>query len=397
MASPAPPAAADHHQDDLLAALEQESLRLGFSRLGVASADPNRRDPSLHERFRQWLDRGYAAEMAAWLERHEPFRRDPAMLLAGVRSVIMLATDYATQAGSEGGAMPAMPGRGRVARYAQGGDYHDLIRSRLNALGDWLERRIPGCKTRGIVDSAPFAEREFGWLAGLGWFGKNTMLIDPRAGSYFFLSALLTDLELPESVPVRVDHCGTCTACLDACPTDAFVEPRVLDANRCISWLSIEHRGPVPGELRAGMGDWIFGCDICQEVCPWNRLAPGSQEPLFQARGGEPTLALAELLRMDDEAFRGAFKGTPLVRAKRSGLLRSAAIALGNRPDPASVDALVAALSDGDEIVRGAAAWALGRWIAAGEMIGPARAALESRLPQENDADVRAEIESALS
>jgi epoxyqueuosine reductase len=145
------------------------------------------------------------------------------------------------------------------------------------------------------------------------------------------------------------------------------------------------------------MGDWIFGCDICQEVCPWNRLAPGSQEPLFQARGGEPTLALAELLRMDDEAFRGAFKGTPLVRAKRSGLLRSAAIALGNRPDPASVDALVAALSDGDEIVRGAAAWALGRWIAAGEMIGPARAALESRLPQENDADVRAEIESALS
>ncbi|MEI7863013.1 MAG: tRNA epoxyqueuosine(34) reductase QueG, partial [Planctomycetota bacterium] len=305
----------------LLEGLRGEARRLGFSRLGIAAVETGR-DPQVHEAFRRWLDLGFAAGMERWLVAHEPLRREPASVLPGVRSVVMLATDYATTA-------PAAGGGGRVARYAWGDDYHDLLRPRLNALGAWLEAASPGARTRGVVDSAPFSEREFGWLAGLGWFGKNSMLINPEAGSYFFLSALLVDIDLPPEVPIRVDHCGNCTACLEACPTEAFVAPRLLDANCCISSLTIETRGPVAPGLRSGIGDWLFGCDICQEVCPWNRFAPGSGEPAFQPRQGQPALALAELLALDEAGFRRRFRGSPLGRAKRSGLLRSAALVLG--------------------------------------------------------------------
>jgi epoxyqueuosine reductase len=311
--------------------------------------------------------------------------------------MIMLATDHATSAADATGVGGAGDGTGRVARYAWGDDYHDLLRSRVNMLGAWLEARVPGCRTRGVVDSAPLAEREFAWLAGLGWFGKNTMLIDPHAGSFFFLTALLTDLELPADAPIEVDHCGTCTACLDACPTGAFVEPRVLDASRCISALSIEDHGSLAEDLRPGMQDWIFGCDICQEVCPWNRHAPGSAEPTFQPREGLPSPSLAAILELDADAFRQRFKGSPLRRAKRRGLLRSAAIALGNRPHAVSYDPLAAALADEDPVVRGAAAWALGRWHRADVMAERARAALVARLAVESDAEVRAEIERALA
>jgi epoxyqueuosine reductase len=357
----------------LVTDLRAEAHRLGFARVGIAPAVP----PPHHEAFRHWLAAGHGGAVGEWLARHEPLRRDPANLLDGARSVIMLATDYPATAELD---PPA--GRGRVARYARGADYHDLLRERSNVLGAWLEARVPGCHTRGVVDSAPLAERDYGLLAGLGWIGKNTMLIDPQAGSYFFLTAILTDLELPCDAPLETDHCGTCTACLDACPTGAFVEPRLLDASRCISGLTIEEEGPIPEALRAGMNDWVFGCDVCQEVCPWNRHAPGSDEPTFQPRHGESTLDLVGLLRLDAAGFRRQFKGSAILRAKRRGLLRSAAIALGNRPDPAAFDALTAALADTEPVVRESAAWALGRWIEAGVLTERARAALAAAEPR---------------
>jgi epoxyqueuosine reductase len=355
----------------IAAELRAASLRLGFSRMGITSLV----EPPHHEAFRGWLARGLAGPTRQWLERHEPLRRSAASLLDGARSVVMLATDHAVSPDTA----DCPPGRGRVARYAWGDDYHDLLRSRVNELSAWLEARVPGCRTRGVVDSAPIAERDFAWAAGLGWFGKNTMLIDPRVGSWFLLTAFVTDLDLSADAPLLTDHCGTCTACLDACPTDAFPEPGVLDASRCISAVTVESRDPVASPLRVGMGDWIFGCDVCQEVCPWNRRAPGSAEPAFQPRAGMATLSLAEVLALDEPGFRTRFKGSPLRRAKRTGLLRSAAIALGNRPDATAFAALAAAARDHDAVVREAAAWALGRWIEAGVMPDECRAALDTQ------------------
>jgi epoxyqueuosine reductase len=368
---PAPPIAVA--PGGLAAELRSEVRRLGFSRVGITSLV----EPPHHEAFRGWLARGLAGPTQQWLERHEPLRRSAACLLDGVASVVMLATDHATLPGR----VDCPPGRGRVARYAWGDDYHDLLRSRVNELSAWLEVRAPGCRTRGVVDSAPIAERDFAWAAGLGWFGKNTMLIDPQAGSYFLLTAFLTDLVLPSDAPLETDHCGTCTACLDACPTGALPEAGVLDAARCISALTVESRDPVAAELRPHLGGWVFGCDVCQEVCPWNRHAPGSAEPTFQPRGGEATLPLAGLLGLDESAFRSRFKGSAIKRAKRTGLLRSAAIALGTTPDPASFSALAAAVGDADPMIRDAAGWALGRWIEAGVMADECRAVLGGRQP----------------
>jgi epoxyqueuosine reductase len=375
----------------LVAELRREAERLGFGRLGIAAADV----PPHHEAFRGWLAAGLAGVTQPWLERHEPLRRSLEAILPGARSVVMLAIDHALGVGA--GSEPLPAGHGRLARYARGDDYHDLLRSRLNALAAWIESRIPGARARGVVDSAPLAERDFAWLAGLGWFGKNTMLIDPRAGSYFLLAALVTDVAMPPDVPLETDHCGTCTACLDACPTGAFPAPRVLDASRCISALTIEDHGPIASARRAEIGDWIFGCDVCQEVCPWNRHAPGSTEPAFQPRGGQASLPLAEVLALDERGFRERFRGSPIIRAKRRGLLRSAALVLGNRPHPPAFAALEAALADDDAVIRGAAAWALGRWIVVGAMPAEARAALETRVAIEPDAAVLAEVEAGLA
>jgi len=356
---------------EIAAALATEAVRLGFSRMGIAPAV----DTPRHERFRGWLSDGLAGAMTGWLSRHEPLRRHPSGLLDGVRSIVMLATDHSTVAADW--RAPDEPGRGKLARYAWGDDYHDLLRRRVTELAEWIGDRVPGSRSRGVVDSAPIAEREFARLAGLGWFGKNTMLISPEAGSWFFLTALLTDVELPASTPIQTDHCGSCTACLDACPTGALVAPRVLDARRCTSSLTIEDHGPIDESLRGKLDGWIFGCDICQEVCPWNRHAPVTVEPSFAPRGGEKSLPLAELLSLDDEAFRKRFKGSPIARAKRRGLARSAAIALGNTPDAAAAEPLARALRDPEPVVREAAAWALRRWIDRGFMADWARDALD--------------------
>ena len=381
---------------ELAHALRKQAEKLGFQRVGMAPVTT----PPHQAAFTAWLNNGFAGPMAGWLARHEPLRADPRVLLPEARSIVMLATDYATwpslPARDAGHEWTSPAGQGRVARYAVGEDYHNLLRSRLNQLAGWLNEAVPGSSSRGVVDSAPLAERDFALLAGLGWIGKNTMLISPQAGSFFFLSALLTSVDLPHDMPLQVDHCGTCTACLDACPTDAFPEPRVLDASRCIATLTIEDRGPVAADLREGMGAWVFGCDVCQDVCPWNRHAPVVDEPAFVPRDSQVTLPLAELLTLDNAAFRKRFRSSPILRAQRHGLARSAAIALGNAPDPAAADALATALADPEAVVRGAAAWALGRWIRGDVLANWARERLAERREIEVDAAVLAELREAM-
>jgi epoxyqueuosine reductase len=251
---------------------------------------------------------------------------------------------------------------------------------------------VPGCEGRAVADSAPLLERDFARAAGLGWVGKNTMLLNPHVGSYFYLGALLLNLELPADPPFPTDHCGTCTACLDACPTGAFVGPGVLDARRCISYLTIELRGPLPRDLREPMGDWVFGCDVCQEVCPWNHKPPPGREPAFRPRPDQAFPDLLEWVRLSPQSFKERFRDTALLRARRRGLVRNAAIALGNRGDARAVPDLAAALNDADAVVRGAAAWALGR-LATPEAL----AALRARQELETDATVREELALALA
>jgi epoxyqueuosine reductase len=233
-------------------------------------------------------------------------------------------------------------------------------------------------------------EREVAARAGLGWFGKHTGLIHKRAGSWLLLGEILLIVALDYDAPA-LDHCGTCTRCIEACPTGAILEPYVLDSRKCISYLTIEVKGAIPAELREGTGDWVFGCDVCQEVCPWNRKAPTTTEPAFASREGLEGPDLIALLKMDQAGFSARFKGSPIKRTKRRGLLRNAAVALGNSGDRRAVPALVEALADGEPLVRGHAAWALGRL--GGEA---ARAALEAALGREADAEARGEIERAL-
>ncbi|HMC64633.1 MAG TPA: tRNA epoxyqueuosine(34) reductase QueG [Gemmataceae bacterium] len=329
--------------------VKEHASALGFDLVGIAPATC----ADGFDRLREWLDQGFAGEMA-YMSRHAEARRHPASILPDVRSVVMVGMNY-KPVGSGQWAV----GSGRVARYAQGADYHDVLRERLNELLAWLQREVPGCRGRGVVDTAPLLERDFARRAGLGWFGKNTMLLNKRLGSYFFLGALLLDLELQPDPPHETSHCGDCTACLDACPTQAFPVPGQLDSRRCISYLTIELRGPIPEELREPLGDWVFGCDVCQEVCPWNDKAPPRREPAFQARPDLEAVDLVELLGLSEEEFRRRFRRTALMRAKRGGLLRNAAIALGNLGDPKALPALRGVLTDPDPVIREAAQWAI--------------------------------------
>ncbi len=267
-----------------------------------------------------------------YLEKRADAYHHPAYVLEGCRSLLMLALPYRTAELPEHIECVGVES-GRVARYALGEmDYHDVIHDRLKQLKSWLEQRAPGALVRGVVDTAPLLEREFAEAAGLGWVGKNTLLLNRSWGSYFFLAALLTDLTLDIDPPQDKGYCGTCTACLDACPTDAFVEPYVLDATRCLSYLTIEHRGPVSDHLAGKFNAWVFGCDICQEVCPWNRKAKLSEEDLFAPSPERAELPIEELLQLDDVSFRARFRHTPMWRTKRRGMVRNAIlIAVGKR------------------------------------------------------------------
>lgn len=362
--------------------LADRAKSLGFSGVGVAPAVT----PPGVARLDQWLAAGYAGEMRYLASRREAYDH-PRHVLEGARSVVMLTLDYQTAS-----PVPTTPGEGRISRYAWGtADYHDIIHERLKQLIAELASVAPEWTWRGVVDTAPLMEREFAHLAGLGWQGKHTLLLSRTAGSWFFLAALVTDAPLEVNMTPATDHCGTCTACLDACPTEAFPAPHVLDASRCISYLTIEHRGPIPLELREGMGDWIFGCDICQEVCPWNRKVPSTDEPVFAPQEKHNPVDLIELFALTDEEFRERFRRTPLWRAKRRGLLRNAAIALGNNPIPTALPTLLTALDDAEPLVRGAAAWALAHYEAT-----EAVAALKIRRLVETDEQVSREIDWTL-
>ncbi|HEX2439223.1 MAG TPA: tRNA epoxyqueuosine(34) reductase QueG [Methylomirabilota bacterium] len=330
----------------LTQAVKAHAIAVGFERVAVAGAGPAEHG----EAFETWLDAGYAGGMD-YLARTRVERRDPERLLPGCRAVLSLALAYGPREDDASWA--------GVSRYARGVDYHDVMRPRLAAIVEYLrEAGAPDVVSRAAVDTSAVLERDLAARAGLGWIGKNTNLIAVGTGSYFFIGTVLTTAELVPDGPVA-DHCGTCTACLDACPTDAFVGPWVLDARRCLAYLTIEHRGDVADEFKPAMREWLFGCDVCQDVCPWNRKAPPAREPALAPRA--PLPSLESLLTMDEAAFRARFRGSAMSRARRAGLARNAALLLGHRGDRAAEPALRRALEDPDEGVRRAARWSLER------------------------------------
>lgn len=329
--------------------LKQAAHTHGFSLAGIAPAT----EADHFHRYQHWLTQGYHGEMH-YLERRAPERRHPASILASVRSVLMVGLEYAPTGVTHSPLLQS----GRVARYAQGSDYHRFMWDRLNMLAAWLKEQVPGTEAVGVTDTAPLLERDFARRAGLGWIGKNTLLIHKGRGSYLFLGALLTSLELEPDPPHLNNHCGTCTACLQACPTGAFPAPGVLDARRCISYLTIEHRSAIPLELREPIGDWIFGCDICQEVCPWNRKPRSGWESAFPHDASLESLDARAITGMTEQEYRERFRHTAISRAKRNGLRRNALIVLGNTGTPECLDVVVAACADNDPVIRETAEWA---------------------------------------
>jgi epoxyqueuosine reductase len=363
----------------LVDGLRRAAAEEGFALLGVTPAVSFAGFSDLV----RWIESGYAGEMNYFADRQQAYRH-PSAVLEDARSIIALAYPY------DCSPFPRIPsGHGRIARYVWSGvDYHDVIHPKLKRIGRLICQASPNARARGVVDTAPLPERQVAQVAGLGWCGKNTLLLSKELGSYFFLACLLTNIELPYDAAHESSHCGTCTACLDACPTAAFPSAGVLDATRCISYLTIEHRGPIPENLRAGIGDWVFGCDICQEVCPWNRKPSRNARRCDDPLG---TLDLLSLFTMNEDEFRDRFRKTPLWRTRRRGILRNAAIVLGNQRDERAVAALTRGLNDEQSLVRGASAWALG---CIGGQI--ATAALQQRLETEMDEAVRNEIYAAL-
>ena len=331
-------------------------LEEGFDRVGIAAATPGLGAEFLAE----WTADGRHGDME-YMERHLGARRDPNAILEGVRSVVVTALNYHAESPNHVAA-----GEARISRYAWGRDYHDVLRTKLQSAAARIQPSAPGERFRAVVDSAPLMERDYARLAGLGWFGKNTLLLNRELGRFFFLGALLTTAELDVDAPFEADHCGTCSKCLEACPTDAFDGPRRLDPRRCISYLTIEHRGSIDDGLAENMGDWIFGCDVCQDVCPWNRKAPKSAVPEFRPAPGMNAVALASVLAVSDAEFRERFRGTPLFRAKRHRLVRNAIIAAVNQQCHNLRPAVARLLNDENGLIRSTAHWAMGHLGASG-------------------------------
>lgn len=362
--------------------LKQRALALDFDLVGVAPASGLERDGAVLE---DWLAQGRHAGMH-WLTRDPAQRADPRKLLAGCRSVVVAAMNY-----GPGPTADRRASQARVARYATGRDYHKVMGRKLRELAGWLEQ-ASGQRSRAFVDTGPVLERAWAERAGVGWIGKNANLLARNYGSWLLLGEILTCAVLEADRGPHADFCGTCTACLDACPTQAILEAGVVDANRCISFWTIEHRGPIPQDRRAGIEDWIFGCDICQEVCPWNssfgRPVPRER---FGRRADLEALDAGEILELDERSFRVRFSGTALMRAKWEGMRRNACLVLGNSGRPEALPVLGSVLVDPDPVVRSHAAWAVSK-------IGGSEALrlLQGAHQREKEPEVLAEIDRGI-
>lgn len=361
--------------------IRELALAVGFDSVGFAEAcrlDPTHLD--------EWLELEYQGEMA-YLARNRSKRLDPGQVLQGTRSVISLALNY-----NHPYSLPYQdPQRGVISRYASGNDYHEVLLEKLRSLAQQIREIAPGSQCRVYVDTGPVLEKEWARRAGIGWIGKHTNLIARRRlGSWLFLADLLLDIPLEYDSPAR-DHCGSCRRCIEACPTDAIVQPYVLDSRRCISYLTIEMRGDIPVEFREPIGNLIFGCDICQDVCPWNSKATPTSRKELAPRPENQEPLLVELARLAQTDFSRRFRKSPIKRAKRRGLLRNVAVALGNTGDPGVVADLQGLLNSDEPLVRRHAAWGL-------KKIGnsAARERVRERLAQEQDPTTRRELESLL-
>jgi epoxyqueuosine reductase len=359
---------------DLRQAIRDRALAEGFSAVGFA---PAAAAPELRARLTEFLEAGYHGDMG-WLEARKDWRADPQAMWPDAKTAIVLGLNY----GPNDDPMPRLERRdeGTISVYAQGDDYHDLIKPRLKRIGHWLYLQS-GQNVKVFVDTAPVMEKPLAERAGLGWQGKHTNLVSRETGSWLFLGVILTALEI-EPDPPETDHCGTCTNCLDICPTRAFPRPYQLDARRCISYLTIEHKGPIARDLRPLMGNRIYGCDDCLAVCPWNKFATPTAEPLLSARAELTGPKLAELARLDDAGFRALFRKSPVKRIGRARFLRNVLIAIGNSGTESLSSAANALLGDPDPVVRGAAVWALSRLMAEADFAA-LRARHESGEPDE--------------
>ncbi|WP_017671665.1 tRNA epoxyqueuosine(34) reductase QueG [Blastomonas sp. AAP53] len=369
---------------NLEAAIATEATRLGFADCAIAPASLG---PQTAARLQRWLADGCHGDML-WMEARADQRAEPQVLWSEVRSVIMLGMSYAPA--RDPFALADHPDRGRISVYSQGGDYHKTVKTALKALARWIVDQADDIQVKVFVDTAPVMEKPLAMAAGLGWQGKHTNLVSRTHGSWLFLGAIYTTLELEPSGAGQ-DRCGSCTACQDVCPTNAFPAPYRLDARRCISYLTIEHAGPIPAELRRGIGNHVYGCDDCLAVCPWNKFADSAhRNQAFLPRAELAAPSLADLLALDDAQFRSVFAGSPIKRSGRVRMVRNALIAAGNSGDPALTAPVAALLDDAEPVVRGAAVWALAQ-------LDPARFAAESAasLAGEEDAGVLAEWQLA--
>lgn len=385
--------------------IKSRALALGFDAVGIARAEPL----DAQGRYDAWLAAGRHGEMEYLAsDEHRERRADPTKILRGIRSVVCVALCYPPDRDAERDRR-----LGRIARYAVGDDYHRVMKDKLLTLQREIAGLLPGSRPLWYSDTGAILERGWAERAGLGWIGKHSGLLSAERGSYFLLGEILLDRELEADAPLPREHCGTCARCITACPTGAIVAPYQVDARLCISYLTIEHRGPIPIALRESIGDWVFGCDLCQDACPWNRFAPPAREARLHARD-LPEHSLESFLSLDEAGFRETFAHSPIRRAQRPGFLRNVCVALGNRGDPAAIPSLVRSLEgEAEALVRGHAAWALGA--IASRAAGPAAAgvgvarggrngdgatvvsALRGAAERDPDAGVRDEAAAALA